>query len=81
MVTNTFNVHYYERYVNLETGPALPRIEGDYRKFFDGHVLGIRGGDPRLRPRTGAVLHTTRSTTGKPHSESRVLSAIAVSNT
>jgi hypothetical protein len=29
MFTNNCNVHYYERYVNLEIrAPALPRIEG-----------------------------------------------------
>ena len=34
MVANRFNVHYYERYVNLEIwAPALPRIEGDTAHF------------------------------------------------
>jgi hypothetical protein len=61
--------------------PAHRRIEGDTAHFFDGHVLGIRSGAPRLRRRRhqrGEILrlrrgcsnwrlapHMMRCTTGK----------------
>src|ERR1022692_5279617 len=55
-----------DEYLTLMRTVAIPRLpldprqqgrlratpyRGRYRTFFDGHVLGIRGGDPRLRRR------------------------------